>query len=540
MDKPVKKTFLDEILAYAPGYDSFKLATHVSEILHWEGEVKEVATIRERWIPRKRNDKHDLTKAFSQRSTEYSATTFPWIHQILRHFSEQNEFDASAILALIRYRFLRDAYEVALYSPNAPNHRFSKIFDWIYFPDHFSIERRNEFKRICLIAVLDGDVQIYGHLSTLTDRFLENPIHKPLIEDFIPEFALATTLSGDYLAAREICDRALKSRPTFPTGTLAERQEQRRRMELECLMADADGQMSVPTSMSACDRTGAHLVSAIQEHDLAVKRFRDSAAEEDSLLRMAYCGYIRSAIRTCMHLRNVGVRYELPTEIELHISNYRKLTLKCEARYLEGKLTTLRVNDSLRFLGLDFDTLSRSYAFLRTESITLAFFRPKPDVKSVVKPDVNPEIKSDVKPATILKDKASIDEIHSLLQQATQFAAKSEHYFKLGDASDRSFFLQYRRTLCPNVDEKDIPCDRLSGYRINSTRALLHYALALYARRPSDLEDNLEKAKEAREDIEKSVTPERMKHSRILSERLSNMLNDVANKQGLDWVSKNI
>lgn len=444
---------------------------------------------------------------------------YPHLHEILELLDKLRLSNADEIRAFVRYRFLKDAHRQFLYVPYAER-RMSRLLTWLYFPDDDSESARADAERASFLLAFNNDARVYRHICVLVDRLLPNPIHRLYLRHSLPRLALLMTLFGDYQLSVDLCRQTTNM---FAEDSGSDDQDQVcLRYELECIGADAFSHMTLPNSLQPADRLH-QFVARMKEHLGYLKRTGNEEAvrTQETIVRMGLCAYMRALVRLTMHLRGVRTPYTLADDTKDLLAEYCRLAEGYRARVDKDPLADKeRLSSGHHYLGLDYDTLARAYAFLGPE-IEIR----KAKARSLAAGSTSQ------RSSKFLSEASS--HVGKCFRKADEFSRLAAHYFAEGDIADRKFLAEYSPT--ENLLLDGVRCTHLSTYRRLSTQALIAASKALFAARQEDFAGLMNEAADSRIQFEREVGTENLRHARILNERIKNLIDGTKFEERYAW-----
>ena len=420
---------------------------------------------------------NDPDRLILRSADESHLRIFPYIEQIIRVLYK--DFGPKHVaLRLIRRRFLTDAYDYKLYSPYSPDHRLYKLLDPFYFPEHSDLDFEQHARFVTILA-LNGDLQAYQHLSVVFDRTVSSDFFPDNMLRYLPMMAVITGLYGDYKHASDLCQLA---RDRHARGNLKPQDAKCIDYELQSNQADFNCQIREPSSIRGALEEPSRVLKNVLQH------YRNSnSPHPKSIVRQALCCYCRCLIRTSLILRKNRNEFVIPDEFAAYLKMYIGLAEAYEQE-LQPDLESTVLFEGYHALGMDWDSISRACA--------------------VILPDL---------PDNTIRDVLGASSPNGAIAEALDFAwqahERANHAFGIGDHLDREF-LDNNRDCSPNIPTETIRCDVLSAYRRYITEGLLHYSYARVATSGAEFERRKALSVKSASDLEYTVGPERMKHSR--------------------------
>lgn len=443
--------------------------------------------------------------ASSVKPVEGKLRLYPWLSHIAAVAKRLSPNHPA--LRIINYQLLREAYDLDLYRPFAPDHRLFHLFDAFYFPNAEELPF-TEHARFARILAFNGDYQLYQHLFVVHDRTLSNPAHNEKTLWFLPRLALITTLFGDYPQTMYLAQQAITRIKVIEFQMLSQGLKdadlahlRHLEQELEGVSADAESQISSLENLNAAMKPLTHRLEQ-------AKRFtaqnKDKVAN-DHLLRLHYCAYFRNMVRCVLNLREKRKPYDLPDDLQENLTAYTDLVTEYRRAISTPPLGGSRyLNVGSHYLGLDLDTLSRSYGVLATE-VAVRSTRGR----GIREPQ-----------------ETSRKQVKDFIELARKLHTESKTWFDNGDEDDEKFIAANIGTLAPSMTYREIKCGLLSAYRKLSGECILEYCEAVFAPTQARFETHRGRARTALNNMANELTPERMKHSKALYERLSRLIDE--------------
>lgn len=448
---------------------------------------------------------------------------YPHLSHIAKVLAKGKETHEKEALAFIRYRFLKESYNLGLYRPFAEGHRFSQLLNWVYMPDS-SHDERKIYERITFILAFNGDFQIYRHLCVLVDRVLTNPVHLTYLADILPKLAVLMSLFADYQLSIDTCSQASELIANHP---VLHKNATVLKYELQCIQADALSHIPFNDDFKAVAGIK-DFITSIQGCAKKPKESGLNADDIDHLLRMGYTCYFRGIVRIMLHLRASGVSYRLPSDLEVDINDFEKRANAYREALMnddrkDARASYKKLHEGEHYAGLEQDSLSRAFAWIKTE---LAIRKAKEQLaKQKSKPkDENEWIR-----------KHSAAGVAEALEKAKRYLEEADRLFSFGDENDAKAIVEIDldRTLLP----VGVRADNLSSYRINSTHALYEIQAALASDDADLFQKHVQQAVNYRHNFERQVGVHNLHHARILNERIKTMTDQIRFDSRAKWYS---